>query len=154
MASPTHKHVTDSEEMEGLGALLATGPRRHGLVFLRGELGAGKTTFVRGYLRACGVTGAVKSPTYTLIEPYELGDLEVFHMDFYRLTDVGELELIGIRDYLGAGLLFVEWPERAGQMLPAPDLTICIATLDSGRRLSWQAHSEFGEMMSLSLSKV
>lgn len=95
------------------------------VIFLSGELGAGKTTLVRGLLRAMGVTGPIKSPTYTLVEPYHLDHLTIYHFDLYRLTDPEELLDIGLSDYLDANaLLLIEWPERAGAILPHPSLRI------------------------------
>lgn len=116
------------------------------LVFLEGELGAGKTTFSRGILRARGHEGAVKSPTFTLVEPYDLGPSgEVFHFDLYRLGDPDELEYIGIDDYLDrCQLILVEWPERGASRLPASDLTIKLAVMDDARRLRIEANSERG----------
>ena len=102
------------------------------LVTLRGPLGAGKTTFARHLLRALGVQGTVKSPTYGLIETYELPGLTVHHCDFYRFNDPHEWEDAGIRDLLaGPGLKLVEWPEKAGAPLPSADLDIDITPVDS-----------------------
>ena len=110
-----------------LGATLAGILPGNALVFLQGGLGAGKTTLARGYLHGLGYTGIVKSPTYTLVEPYRIGAREVFHFDLYRLNDPEELELLGIRDYLdSAALLLVEWPERGQEILPAPDLLLAL----------------------------
>ncbi|MDZ7686617.1 MAG: tRNA (adenosine(37)-N6)-threonylcarbamoyltransferase complex ATPase subunit type 1 TsaE [Gammaproteobacteria bacterium] len=116
------------------------------LVFLEGELGAGKTTFCRGLLRALGHTGAVKSPTFTLVEPYEMGGgQQIFHFDLYRLTDASELEYIGIEDYLDSHqLCLVEWPERGEAALPTSDLTVSFKLEGSGRRLKIEANSKRG----------
>ena len=114
----------DEDETLAFGAGLA---KRfdQGVIYLRGELGAGKTTLVRGYLRALGYAGSVKSPTYTLIEPYEIDDRSIAHLDLYRVTDPMELEYIGLDDVLrDVSLTFVEWPERGEGFLPAPDLII------------------------------
>ena len=111
------------------------------LVFLRGELGVGKTTLARGILRGLGHTGPVKSPTYTLLEPYALGDREVFHFDFYRIVDPAELEFIGVDDLMGsAALKLVEWPEHAGRRLPNPDIDISLHETSGGRLLEMVDH--------------
>ena len=106
------------------------------LVFLRGALGSGKTTLVRGILRAMGESGVVKSPTYTLIEPYELKGRYVYHFDFYRIDDSAELAFIGVDDLMeGGALKLVEWPERALDRLPAPDIELKLAIMGHERLL-------------------
>jgi tRNA threonylcarbamoyladenosine biosynthesis protein TsaE len=125
--------LTDESATLALGAALAPllGPGM--VVFLHGDLGAGKTTLVRGLLRALGVTGAVKSPTYTLVEPYRLAGFPVHHFDLYRLRDPMELEEMGIRDYLsGDALCMVEWPERGAPVLVTRDLDVFLATSPDG----------------------
>ena len=98
------------------------------VIYLSGELGAGKTTLVGGLLQALGVTGPVKSPTYTLIEPYDLGGRAFYHLDLYRVADPRELEMLALRDLLEPGtVLLVEWAERGGAMLPPADLRIRLA---------------------------
>lgn len=115
-----------------LGAALS---QFRGLIFLHGELGAGKTTLVRGYLQALGHNGPVKSPTYTLIEPYEFAGERVLHLDIYRLGDPAELEYMGIRDDLGMGnTLLVEWPERAKGYLGQADIEIDLNYSEPGRQ--------------------
>ena len=108
-----------------LGAALAGAGLRRGAVHLAGELGCGKTTLVRGFLRASGVTGTIRSPTFTMVEEYRIGTMVVAHYDLYRLADPAELELLGLRDHLAEGsLLFFEWPDRGAGMVPEPTLDI------------------------------
>ncbi len=115
------------------------------IIYLEGELGAGKTTLARGVLRGLGHHGRVKSPTYTLIEPYELPAINCYHFDLYRLADPGELMFLGIEDLLQPdALLLVEWPERGRGVLPEPDLSINITHQDRRRKLVFQASSEKG----------
>jgi len=111
------------------------------VVYLRGELGAGKTTLVRGFLQAAGFQGRVRSPTYTLVEVYP----GVAHFDLYRLADPEELEWLGARDYFGGETLcFIEWPEKGEGVLPAPDLIIELTRVGEGRRLTVSVHNERG----------
>ena len=124
------------------------------LIFLQGQLGAGKTTLTQGVLKALGHSGKVKSPTYTLVEPYENLSLPVYHFDLYRLGDPEELEFMGIRDYFHKGsLCIIEWPERGNGFLPQADITVELvaehakgsAESSIGRRLSLTAHTEKGQ---------
>jgi tRNA threonylcarbamoyladenosine biosynthesis protein TsaE len=124
-ASPWITH--SGAETEALGAQLLGGSTAPGapckVVELRGELGAGKSTFARGALRALGVSGPIKSPSYTLLETYELAQVTAIHLDLYRLVDPNELEHLGLADYHRPGFLWlIEWPERGAGRLPAPDL--------------------------------
>jgi len=106
------------------------------VIYLEGDLGTGKTTLARGMLRGLGHTGPVRSPTYTLLEPYELQTVHLYHLDLYRLGDPEELEYLGLRDLLdGESLLLVEWPERGKGILPPPDVSIRIAHAGEGRDL-------------------
>lgn len=136
--------AVDEAALERLGAGLG-GVLHAGLVVLQGPLGAGKTTFCRGLLRGRGHLGAVKSPTYTLVESYVLPTGTVHHFDLYRLTDPEELEFIGLRDYLQSeALCLVEWPERAVGILPRPDIVIDIQYVAAGRKVRLEARSEHG----------
>lgn len=131
---------------ESLGARLARACPSACSIWLQGDLGAGKTTLVRGFLRGLGYEGAVKSPTYTLIEPYRLPGHSCYHLDLYRLADPEELEYLGLRDLLGeACMLLVEWPERGRGWLPEPDLRVVIAYAALGRRLELSAGSALGD---------
>lgn len=110
---------------EAVGAALADAAGAGTVIFLSGELGAGKTTLVRGFLRRLGYRGRVKSPTFTLVEPYPVPPLEVFHMDLYRIRAAEELDAVGVRDYFdGRAVCLVEWPEHAGGALGQADLTV------------------------------
>lgn len=140
------------EQTERLGRAAADGVKHGQVVFLCGDLGAGKTTWVRGVLKGLGHEGAVKSPTYTLLEPYYLGDLNVFHFDLYRLSDPVELENLGFRDYLdGSGVCFIEWPERGAGLLPQPDCRIEIKAKAEGRELTAVCASDLGESLCASM---
>ena len=131
--------------MEAFGSRLAQASRQGGVIFLRGELGAGKTTLVRGFVRGLGYEGRVKSPTYTLLESYSLEGTNIYHLDLYRLADAEELEWIGIRDLLEeADLCLVEWPERGMGVLPSPDLEIRIEYRGEGRALQLLPTSDRG----------
>ncbi|BBL58076.1 tRNA (adenosine(37)-N6)-threonylcarbamoyltransferase complex ATPase subunit type 1 TsaE [Methylomonas koyamae] len=117
--------LESSEDTEALGAALWQALPEKCLLYLRGELGAGKTTLMRGLLRAAGHRGAVKSPTYTLVEEYAVADRRVFHFDLYRLKDPEELEWIGMDDYLNTdALCCIEWPEMGQGVLPPADIEI------------------------------
>jgi len=110
-----------------------------------GGVGCGKTTLVRGLIQSLGYNGAVKSPTFTIMEPYDLGDREIYHLDLYRLADPEELEYLGIRDYLGdTALLLVEWPNLGAGVVPDPDLRVEIAYDGAARRVDLVAVTEAG----------
>lgn len=122
------------------------------LISLSGDLGAGKTTLSRGILNGLGHSGSVKSPTYTLVEPYELPLGKICHFDFYRLIDPEELEYMGFRDYLvEASLCLIEWPERGQGFLPSADIEIGIIQTGEGRTVSLKAGTDLGNKIILGL---
>ena len=138
-----------------LGEALLVAPREQPIVInLNGELGAGKTTFVSGLLRAVGVNGPVRSPTYTLIEPYELQHIAVYHLDLYRLIEARDLDMLALRDLLRPdSVLLVEWAERGANALPNPDLVLGLRYPDAGesqiqqRTLTICPHTIAGESL-------
>ena len=138
-------HIVTSEEMEALGACLGRASPAGTIIYLSGELGSGKTTLVRGFVQSLGHQGPVKSPSYTLIEPYELSGLTIYHFDLYRLSNPDELEFLGARDYFtGQGICLVEWPERAAGRLPRADITATLCYAHTGRDVELTAHSKTG----------
>ncbi len=138
--------IIDAPAMEALGQKLASLCPPGCKLFLQGELGAGKTTLVRGFLRGHGYEGIVKSPTYTLVEPYQLNDLEIYHFDLYRINNPEELESIGIRDYFsGSGICLLEWPEKGATLLGSPDIFIQIQYQDDQRKVSLEAKTSAGK---------
>lgn len=140
--------VAGVADMERLGQELIEHLGGIRLIHISGPLGAGKTTLVRGMLRALGHAGAVKSPTFTLVEPYAFDELAFYHFDLYRLKDPEELEFLGVRDYLhGKGVCAVEWAERAKSVLPTPDLDIMITPTGTGRMVRIAAHTESGRTL-------
>jgi tRNA threonylcarbamoyladenosine biosynthesis protein TsaE len=145
--------LPDEAAQQAFGTRLAAHCVSPILITLDGDLGAGKTTLVRGFVRALGHQGAVKSPTYALIEPYEIGDSKVFHLDLYRLGDPEELEYIGLRDMTAEdALILVEWPQRGAGWLPVADLGIEIAFLETGRRVTLSAGTARGAAVVESLA--
>jgi tRNA threonylcarbamoyladenosine biosynthesis protein TsaE len=132
-------HLASEDEMVAFGGRIGqclAGHTQAVSLHLLGELGAGKTTLTRGILRAFGHQGAVKSPTYTLVEEYELAQRRVYHFDLYRLGDPEELEYMGIRDYFSEGnICLIEWPARGEGVLPVPDVIVKIAVDGTGRQV-------------------
>ncbi len=133
----SNKQIIHNEhQMMDFGGQIAEKFPQGGMVFLNGDLGAGKTTLVRGLLRSLEYQGIVKSPTYTLVEPYQINDRMIYHFDLYRLADPEELEYIGGREYWNSdALCLVEWPEKAEGFLPEPDLIINIHYQDTAREI-------------------
>ncbi|MBP5980444.1 MAG: tRNA (adenosine(37)-N6)-threonylcarbamoyltransferase complex ATPase subunit type 1 TsaE [Halomonas sp.] len=137
----------DNEEAQvAFGEALGRALQGRGRIYLEGDLGAGKTTLTRGILRAYGHLGAVKSPTYTLVEPYEFNEQRIYHLDLYRLADPEELEFIGGRDVLSdEAICIIEWPSRGEGWLPAPDIRLSLAVANQGRQVTLIPHNEHGE---------
>jgi tRNA threonylcarbamoyladenosine biosynthesis protein TsaE len=144
-----HRHTGTAPETEELGAQLARAlpaGRELAVVYLTGELGAGKTTLARGLLRALGIEEPVRSPTFTLLELYQAPGRLIVHADLYRLHDPAELEPLGLRELAREGYLWlIEWPERGGARLPAADLNVRLSTTARGHDLVIRAHSHLGE---------
>jgi tRNA threonylcarbamoyladenosine biosynthesis protein TsaE len=142
-------HTNTAQDTEDFGWQLAcarpAGETAFAVLYLTGELGAGKTTFARGFLRALGVTGPVRSPTYTLLELYPAGGLTLLHVDLYRVRDPAELESLGLREWAREGYVWlIEWPERGASRLPPPDLTLAFSIGATGHDIEARAHSTLG----------
>ncbi|MCD6055180.1 MAG: tRNA ((37)-N6)-threonylcarbamoyltransferase complex ATPase TsaE [Gammaproteobacteria bacterium] len=145
-----HFSIGSLSQTTALAGLLADLSAPPLILYLKGDLGAGKTTFVRAYLAAMGFTGRVKSPTYTLIEPYDIREHEVYHFDLYRLKQPGELQTLGIEDYIHSkSICLIEWPEKGLGFLPDPDLICDIMPGDeeNARQFYITAPSEKGQKM-------
>ena len=133
-------------ETTEIGAKVASCLQGGEVIYLKGELGTGKTTFVRGMLNGLGFTGNVKSPTYTIVEPYSIDNHVVYHFDLYRLNDPEELESLGIRDYCdGQSICFFEWPEKGENLTPNADISLLLSYTGKGRNVELTAISEIGK---------
>lgn len=147
--------VADEAEMVAFGSALAKASSGGEVIFMIGDLGMGKTTLCRGVLRGMGHQGSVKSPTYTLVEPYDIDGHPVFHFDLYRLGDPEELEYLGIRDYFtDDALCLIEWPDKGAGVLPQADIELILQVEQRGRRLTLQIETEKGRHLADNLSKV
>lgn len=147
--------IRDEQEMLALGGALAQACHSAAVIYLRGELGAGKTTLVRGFMRGMGYAAPVKSPTYTLIEPYELGARRLYHLDLYRVREAGELDHLGIRDlYDDDVIMLVEWPERGGRFLPPADVALDIDYASDGRHVILESFTAAGNAILQRLSAL
>ena len=147
--TPLQRWAEDEHALVAFAAAMArevTGNTQGLIIYLQGQLGAGKTTFARGFLRGLGFEGIVKSPTYTLVEPYALVDDRMcYHFDLYRLVDPEELEFTGARDYFSeSSICLIEWPERAAGYLPTADLVVELAPNEGGRSIRIRAVSARG----------
>lgn len=147
-------YLSDEMRMLKLGAALARACNDHAILFLKGQLGAGKSTLVRGFLRALGITESIKSPTYSLVESYLIDQRYLFHFDFYRLNSADELENIGFHDYvLPNAICLIEWPENVLSALPQPDLACDITLQLPGRKVSITAYTDSGHRILSALNE-
>lgn len=137
-------HFADADATARFAEALASTAPLPAVVHLQGDLGAGKSTLARAWLRALGVRGAIRSPTYTLVERYPLANGEALHLDLYRIGDGAELEFLGLDD-VDAALWLVEWPERAGDALPIPDLRVALSIEGEGRRCELRPGTKAGQ---------
>jgi tRNA threonylcarbamoyladenosine biosynthesis protein TsaE len=153
----TRFHLSDAAATERAGAALAGALAGGMVVALHGDLGTGKTTLVRGLLRACGWIGPVKSPTYTLVEYYPFSSLYLYHFDFYRFADPSEWETAGLAElFRSDSVCLVEWPERVAGLLPAADLDIGLAHVESaegGRELTLRSSTAAGDRCRHAIAK-
>jgi len=147
----TLKNETETTE---IGSKLASYLKGGEVIYLKGELGTGKTTLVRGVLNRLGHTGNVKSPTYTIVEPYLIDSHVIYHFDLYRLDDPEELESLGIRDYCdGQSICFFEWPEKGGNLLPNADINLELTYFENTREVEFTSKSDVGKTILKQLSK-
>jgi tRNA threonylcarbamoyladenosine biosynthesis protein TsaE len=143
------KIIQNENNMLEFGANLALACTEKAVIFLYGNLGAGKTTLVRGFLRGLKYEGAVKSPTYTIVEPYEINGKPIYHFDFYRVREANELEFIGVQDYfVSNAICLIEWPELGGKLLPESDVSCYIEIIKNDqRKIKLITNSEHGNQI-------
>lgn len=154
MAQSVGFQLADEAATVAMGNELANLIEQGAVIYLHGDLGAGKTTLTRGIVQGFGHQGKVKSPTYTLVEPYELANTHVYHFDLYRLGDPEELEFMGIRDYFSpTAICVVEWPEKGGEFIPTPDLDITMRYVGEAREIEIHSVSERGKAITAKLNQ-
>ncbi|WP_036140178.1 tRNA (adenosine(37)-N6)-threonylcarbamoyltransferase complex ATPase subunit type 1 TsaE [Luteibacter sp. 9135] len=154
MSSSEERILADEDATLAFGREMAAGLDGGLVVFLHGDLGAGKTTFARAFLRALGVGERVKSPTYSLVEGYDIGDRRAFHLDLYRIADPGELEWLGLDSLAEPGaIVLVEWPERGAGALPTVDLELHFRHRDGGRAVRLEARTVSGQRVLAALPR-
>ena len=138
--------LKNETETTAIGVKVASYLKGGEVIYLKGELGSGKTTLVRGALNKLGFVGNVKSPTYTIVEPYSIDNHVVYHFDLYRLNDPEELESLGIRDYCdGQSICFFEWPEKGENLTPNADISLLLSYTEEGRNIELTTISEIGK---------
>lgn len=146
--------IPNEKEMLASGSRFATRCPARAIIFLQGDLGAGKTTWARGFLRGLNYLGLVKSPTYTLVESYEIDTQCIFHFDLYRVAEPKELVYIGLEEYVNrSAICLIEWPERGKGLLPKPDITLFIQIAANGRTIEATAGSPVGTTLLQSVYK-
>lgn len=143
------------QAMADFGRVIGQACRSGSILYLNGTLGMGKTTLSRCIVQGLGWQSSVKSPTYTLVEAYDMSQVTAYHFDLYRLADPEELEFVGIRDYDSKGAIWlVEWPEKGEGMLPSPDIVLTLMDAENGRQIQLQGHSERGEAQIAAIKKA
>lgn len=153
MAHDITLNLADEAATLSLGGRLARVVQSGQSIYLHGDLGAGKTTLVRGLLHGMGHIGKVKSPTYTLVEPYVISGLSLYHFDLYRFNDPEEWDAAGFRDHFNpATICLVEWPEKARELLPDPDIDVFLSPVGAGRQVRLMANTPSGKQTLEALS--
>ena len=146
------RHAPDEAALARFAGVFAGALQGRELVTLSGPLGSGKTSFVRAVLRSLGQLGPVRSPTFTLVEPYQCGELRVLHLDLYRLENAAELEFLGIREQFGEAVMLIEWPEKGAGWLPQADVELRFDYAAVGRQLGFRAGSDRGAALVAALA--